>query len=280
MTPKIARLQKRLNLGRPVVVDGMTLVHTKVEGVRVVFCTNMENDPIQRNHRRGRFYEHKELKQLRDVFPEGGTFIDIGANVGNHSLYAAMFLKAGKVVPFEPNPKAFVLLAQNVLLNRVDDIVDFSRLGVGLSDKTEDGFAMQAKTRNLGSAKMLSGKGNIAVHPADDLLDGETPDLIKIDVEGMEMQVLGGLEKTIATHKPKILIEVDNTNEEAFMAWADAAGYDVAETTQRYRLNKNHLLVPRADAKTASSSKTRRKPAEKKPSGKSATVSKKKTETA
>jgi hypothetical protein len=104
---------------------------------------------------------------------------------------------------------------------------------------------MQQKKRNLGSAKMMPGEGDIAVFPADDLLAGETPAMIKIDVEGMELAVLGGLEKTIAAHRPILLVEVDNENEEAFFGWAEGAGYVAQSTVQRYRLNKNHLMVPK-----------------------------------
>jgi len=245
MIEAIERIQKRLRLGRPVLAEAVTLVHTRVDDQKVTFCVDMENDPIQRNHRRGTFYELKELRALKEVFPEGGTFVDIGANVGNHSLYAARFLKAGRVLPFEPNPKAFRLLIENVLLNGVEEIVDISRLGVGLSDRETGGYAMQTKKRNLGSAKMLPGQGEIAVYPGDTLLEGETPAMIKIDVEGMEMDVLAGLEGTVKAHHPILLVEVDNAHEAAFFDWAAAHGYEVRSTVQRYRLNKNHLLVPK-----------------------------------
>ncbi len=248
MTPQVEKILKRLRLGRPVQSVKLELTHARINDQRVIFCTNMENDPIQRNHRRGQFYEARELGKLREIFPEGGTFVDIGANVGNHGLYAALFLRAGKVIPIEPNPRAWRLLVQNVLVNALEDVFDLSRLGVGLSDKAEGGFAMEKRKRNLGGAKMLAGQGGLQVFRGDELLAGEAPAMIKIDVEGMEMGVLAGLEGLIEKHKPVLLVEVDNENEDAFMAWADKAGYDVAETVQRYRLNKNHLLMPRAGA--------------------------------
>ncbi|HGG04978.1 MAG TPA: FkbM family methyltransferase [Aliiroseovarius sp.] len=267
MTPEIERILKRLRLGRPVHSRAIELTHARIEDKRVTFCTDMEHDPIQRNHRRGQFYEAKELNGLKEVFPKGGTFVDIGANVGNHGLFAALFLGAARVIPFEPNPLAYRLLIQNVLVNRLDDVFDLSRLGVGLSDVEEGGFAMEKRTRNLGGAKMLSGKGKLQVFRGDTLLEKETPAMIKIDVEGMEMGVLGGLTKVIATHKPILLVEVDNENEEAFMAWAKSTGYDVAETVQRYRLNKNHLLVPKAATTKKTKAKTKAKPKAKTKSG-------------
>ena len=243
---KVKRIVKRLKTGKPLLAEGVMLSHARVDGQRVTFCTRMENDPIQRNHRRGTFYELKELRDLKDVFPQGGTFVDIGANVGNHTLYAALFLKAGKVIPVEPNPIAYRLLISNVVVNGLEEVVDLTRLGVGLSDQAGEGYAMERKMRNLGSARMLAGKGDIEVHPGDALFEGEAPAMIKIDVEGMEMEALRGLEATIAAHKPVLMVEVDNTNEDAFFTWADGAGYELRSTVQRYRLNKNHLLVPRA----------------------------------
>ncbi len=272
MTPRVKKILKRLRLGRPVQSIRLELTHARINDRKVIFCTNMENDPIQRNHRRGQFYEAKELGKLIEVFPKGGTFVDIGANVGNHGLYAALFLDADKVIPFEPNPKAWRLLVQNVLVNGLEDIFDLSRLGVGLSDTEEGGFAMEKRARNLGGAKMLSGKGKLQVFRGDTLLAEEKPALIKIDVEGMEMGVLGGLSEVIEKHKPILLVEVDNENEEAFMEWADKAGYDLADTVQRYRLNKNHLLLPKAQ-KTAKSK--RKATAKKSPARKSKPKAKK-----
>lgn len=251
MTPEVERINKRLRLGRPVQSHAIELTHAHIQDRSVIFCTDMENDPIQRNHRRGNFYEGKELNRLKEVFPKGGTFIDIGANVGNHSLFAAMFLGAGRIVPIEPNPLAYRLLVQNVLVNGLVGIFDLTKLGVGLSDSEAGGFAMEKRERNLGGAKMLSGKGKLQVFKGDSLLKDETPAMIKIDVESMEMQVLAGLETVITMHKPILLVEVDNENEAEFFKWAKAMKYDVVETIQRYRLNKNHILRPKVQAKGA-----------------------------
>lgn len=223
----------------------LQLVHTQVAGKRVTFCVNMERDPVQRNHRKGTFYELKALAALRNVFPDNGVFVDIGANVGNHSLYAALFLNARRVIPFEPNPRAYDLLIQNVLVNRLETVFDLSNLGVGVSDEPMSGFAMEERDRNLGAARMLPGEGSLSVVKGDEVLSGESPDFIKIDVEGMEMRVLSGLEQTLQRCSPVLLIEVDNTVEDAFFDWADAQGYGLVFTHQRYKTNKNHVIAPK-----------------------------------
>lgn len=245
MTPEVQRIQKRIRLGRPVSSNKTTVTQARYKDQRITFCTDMKHDPIQRNHRKGRFYEQSDLELLKDVFTPGGTFIDIGANVGNHSLFAAMVLGATRVVPFEPNPKAYRLLVQNVLANRLEDTIDLSRLGVGLSNETSGGFKMQSRERNLGAAKIEKEAGGaLQVFVADDLLAEETPEMIKIDVEGMELSVLKGLEATINRTQPTLMVEVDIENEDAFQSWLKDQGYGITSTVQRYKQNRNHIARP------------------------------------
>ncbi|MEZ5912869.1 MAG: FkbM family methyltransferase [Paracoccaceae bacterium] len=66
--------------------------------------------------------------------------------------------------------------------------------------------------------------------------------MIKIDVEGMEMQVLAGFEATLRLHKPVLFVEVDRRNDTAFREWLAGSGYGVAETFSRYRASTNYLL--------------------------------------
>ena len=191
----------------------------------------------------GRPYELGMLQDMHARLAPGDLVLDIGANVGNHTLYAALFLKAAQVIPIEPNPVAYRLLVQNVLVNRLSDVVDLSRLGVGVSDKRAGGYAMEPRRTNLGAAKMLDGAGEIEVWPAAELLDGVAPDLVKIDVEGMEMLVLSGLEPVLAAHRPVVLVEVQLENEAAFFDWLAAQGYGVVATHQRYKENRNQLIA-------------------------------------
>ncbi len=246
---RVRRMLRRLAHGKPVESVGLNLVHTRVMDVPVTFCVNMERDPIQRNHRKGSFYEIKELNALRPIFPRGGVFVDIGANVGNHSLFAAQHLGASRVIPFEPNPLAYDLLVQNVLVNQLSDVIDLNYLGIGLSDTHSGGFAMEDRTRNLGGARMLAGEGELEVYRADAVLHDVTPDMIKIDVEAMEMQVLAGLSGILERCRPVLLVEVDNENDAAFAAWMDDTGYDLVSTHQRYKTNKNHIVADRAVAR-------------------------------
>jgi hypothetical protein len=86
--------------------------------------------------------------------------------------------------------------------------------------------------------------GDLRVIAGDEALAQAKVDFIKIDVEGMEMQVLGGLAQTLARCRPVIFIEVDEANRAAFLAWVDANRYDIAATFRRYPVNENFLLKP------------------------------------
>ena len=230
----------------PVTFPPFEVVHAPEMGLTL--CLNMARDPIQNAWRRGEFFEAAELDMVRHYVKDGPKVIDIGANVGNHALYFATRMSAARVVVIEPNPLALAPLMANVLLNRLDHVIELGLLGVGLSDRSAGGFGMKRHDRNLGATRMFEGKGDLEVHRGDDLLEGEAPDLVKVDVEGMEMKVLSGLEGILDAHRPVILIEVDEANSDGFADWCDRKSYRVAETVRHSRKNCNYLLTPESVA--------------------------------
>ncbi len=235
-------IRKAIRKGRPVVISDIDVAVCEIHGHTFRFASDRIEDPIQRSNRKGMFYEEPELAMIKAHFPQGGTFVDIGSNIGNHSLFVAAFLQPKKIIPFEPNPLAYKLLLANVVLNGLTHVFDLRHIGFGLSDQKAGGFAMSRQARNLGGAKMLSGQGEIETITGDEALANDAPDFLKIDVEGMEMLALRGLQATITRCAPMILIEVDQANYETFDEWAKDQGYDVLDTFQRYPTNKNFLL--------------------------------------
>lgn len=218
----------------------------EIDGRRILFSTPQPDDFIQRHHHLGRFYEAAELAVLKDVFPRGGVYVDIGANIGNHALYVAAFLAPSKVIPFEPNRPAIKILFENIGLNGLFPIFDLSHLGLGLSDAAAADFRMETpQALNLGMTHMVEGGGDILLTTGDAALADEARiDLIKIDIEGMEMRALAGLSATLARTRPRILIEVDHGNRAAFGAWLNAAGYQVERQFDVMAANQNFLLKP------------------------------------
>jgi FkbM family methyltransferase len=220
------------------------VVRARVHDRNVFFSVANPLDAIQKYHFAGSFYEVEELRMISEHFPVGGRFLDIGANVGNHSLYLALFLHASLVVPVEPNPVAAELLVSNLHLNGVENKVDFNWVGVGVSNETRSDLSLQWKPQNLGGAKLIDQQGSIQVVPAASLIEGRSFDLIKIDVEGMEIAVLESLLPELAESRPVLFVEVDNSNAEAFKTLIAAHGYEIADQYRRYRRNENYLIRP------------------------------------
>lgn len=217
-------------------------------GAPVYFTVNNSKDRIHARQTKGRFYEEEELALIADNFPKGGSFCDVGANIGNHSLYMLKFGGAAQVLPMEPNPDALELYLSNMILNGVLDRIALDTLGYGLDEQADDGLAIVNPRNNLGWARVGKpdeGKeGAISVRRGDDLIGARHIDFLKMDVEGMEVRALKGLAETIKRCRPVIFIEVDHGQRAAFDALMDELGYTVKEALPSHRVNQNLLLVP------------------------------------
>jgi len=217
------------------------IVRTVIRGRRVSFFIHNEKDLIQAHHNSGEFYETEELDIIAQWF-EGGCFIDIGTNVGNHTLFASLFLSPERIICIEPNPEAIRILRANIQLNSLRN-VDLSYLGIGLSDRDGVGLLNCPQEDNAGATQIIVGNGPIRVAAGDELFRSAAPSFLKIDVEGMELRVLEGLKNTIETFSPRIFIEIDSYNMGYFDLWCRKNSYAVMDRFKRYNHNENFLLV-------------------------------------
>lgn len=222
----------------------MQQVHAQIEGRDFVFHLNAHGCPIQGRHRVGKFYERADLDKLAAYIKAGAYVIDVGANIGNHAMYFATLMGAARVVAVEPNPTAIEALRANVAANGLEDIIDLEAIGIGLSDRTEGGFGIAERGKNLGAAQIRAGAGEIEVHRGDDIFADDRPDLIKIDVEGMEMKVLSGFDGVIARSRPALFVEVDTDNDAAFHAWCADHRYGVTFQARHQAANVNYFVQP------------------------------------
>lgn len=203
-------------------------------------------DVIQREHLEGKFYEAEELAIIADNMPAGAVFVDVGANVGNHTVYAARILGAAKVVPIECSPEAIALLRRNVVLNALDDVVDRRALGFAIGEEPGSAAMVFPQTNNLGAGRPVRrADGPIAVRSGDTLLQHlDRVDFIKIDIPDGEIAALRSLTRTLARHRPNVFIDVAQANLPALDAFCAEHGYQRIAEYERYRFLINLMLVP------------------------------------
>jgi FkbM family methyltransferase len=164
-------------------------------------------------------YEREALTLLRNYvesnLPEAqeAVALDIGANIGNHSLVLSELFK--DVYAFEPNPITFELLKFNAKF--VSDTKNIVPLNKGLGNK-EETLNFEISPENIGSSCIVSnaeaanGNGryiSIDVERADKIeqLQNAAIALIKIDIEGYEIHALQGAEELIQKNRPVIVFE-------------------------------------------------------------------------
>lgn len=134
----------------------------------------------------------------------GDIFLDVGANVGAFTLLAARLVGAGgKVIAVEPMPETARMLRTTVAVNGVTPIVEVSECALGEQDGSATIFA--GVTSGHSSLRPLNrGQGEktfeIEVRAGAELLGNRAATLIKIDVEGFELQVLNGLREYLEGH--------------------------------------------------------------------------------
>lgn len=153
-------------------------------------------------------YEYR-LLALIERHVRGGTFVDVGANIGNHALYLAGSFD--RVICFEPNPPVVARLRENIALSGASNIVVYA---VGLGE--EDGALPfhHNYAGNAGGGTFLDAdfpvSGTLPIRVGDEVLcDCGRVALLKVDVEGFEPFVFRGLRGTIAKHRPIVIFERD-----------------------------------------------------------------------
>jgi protein O-GlcNAc transferase len=183
------------------------------------FCIDgaAENDRIYRVIRESNsFYEIDLLEYSHHIMksfnPSNSLAIDVGANIGNHSIYFQSFL-ASYIIAVEPNSEILPILKRNLSRN----IKNYTIHEKGLGEFFGKGSIVYppGSENNIGMAKIELSGGNIDIVTLDSLIENWQDingveaiiSLIKVDVEGMELSVLKGAKDTISRHRPHLLLE-------------------------------------------------------------------------
>ena len=161
-------------------------------------------------------YEKQELDFISLIIKKisDPVFLDIGANIGTHSIYFSNFCK--KVYAFEPDGEIKKKLDFNISINKINNIVTVEK-ALSNSNSFREFFSPIGSNKGTGSLNYNHApKNNRKLKKVETVIGDEyinqlrinKIDFIKLDVEGHEIDALSGLEKTINRFMPILLIEI------------------------------------------------------------------------
>ena len=160
------------------------------------------NDTVSKEININGIYEKIEINFLSRILKRNSTVIDIGANIGNHSIAFSKISK--KVYSFEAHPKTFEILRFNC-----KEIKKIKIFNIGISNKKGFLFFKNKQTHNIGGKKLGKiGQIKSKINKLDNIIKiNNDIGLIKIDIEGHEYQALQGMKKILKNNNSIILIE-------------------------------------------------------------------------
>ena len=185
---------------------------------------------------------------------------DVGSHIGILTIFFAKKCGGGRVISFEPNPETYLQLQNNVQLNQVNNV---EILSMGIGDKQE--------IKTLAVRKYYPGSGSMEDDIKSDILrekyktfqvevdtldnciekkDLPKPDLIKIDIEGMEYNALLGMAETLSKYKPLLYIEIHGSNErnkieniQKIVKFIESHDYSIYHVESKQKIDDNNFLM-------------------------------------
>jgi len=164
-------------------------------------------------------WEPHSIQAVADHLSPGATFIDVGAHIGYYSLKAAVIVgPTGHVLSIEPNPQTLPKLRANIEASS-DRMATVWPVACAASESTLQFYA--APESNTGESSLskenASQEGaapkaySVRARPLDGIVKEarlDRVDVIKIDVEGAELEVLKGAARTLDEYRPVLIIEL------------------------------------------------------------------------
>ena len=166
-----------------------------------------------------------EVALFNDLLKKNSNVVEIGANIGMHSIPLSHLASKGKVFCFEPQRVLFQILCANSALNNRTNIFacqvavgsEEKRLEISSTDyeqpwnygafSIDKGFSTE---QNFQGSQWNEEVNIITIDNHPDIQKLESLSLLKIDTEGFEIAVLDGAQKLIGRHKPAIFVENNN----------------------------------------------------------------------
>ncbi|GAA0259772.1 FkbM family methyltransferase [Rhodanobacter caeni] len=220
------------------------------------------NDDIGSQIQAGITYEQPVLEIIASIIksrlcPDAIAF-DVGSNIGNHAIRLSKLFK--RVYSFEPNLSSYYAQLANITANHIGNINVYN---FGLSDKAEIAEMRIPREDNIGTARFSlhnethtldplhdKEQKSISLPPAklvvgdafisESKLANENINFVKVDVEGMELNVLGGLHECLLSQHPVICLEaLSSAFADKIIRYLESLGYthfsSIASTKLRLR---------------------------------------------
>jgi len=175
-------------------------------------------------------YEKHIVNKLKQVFSRNPDliFVDIGAHIGKYTVLAGRYLKRGFVVAFEPCLENFKYLTLNVKLNNINNAKLFQ---LALWNEVKRIKLFIASTSGEHTCKQTFGKFiEVLAMPLDVIIfhmNFQDVDIVKIDVEGAEIEVIEGALNTLRKCKPHLIVEVKLHNLHRMFGYLLKLGYSI-----------------------------------------------------
>lgn len=156
-------------------------------------------------------YSFAEYELFRQVIRPGQTVLDVGANLGAHTLAMAQLVgDRGHVYAFEPQPIVRDVLSMNMLLNQATHVQVYHTALTSQSQKLYMHKLDYTQQNNFGDMSATTQRNAVVVFGTRlDEYELAACDFIKIDVQGAEVEVLLGAQETIRRFRPLLYVEND-----------------------------------------------------------------------
>lgn len=162
-------------------------------------------------------YNREEWLMLKQAIRPGMIVVEAGANMGSHSIDMARACAPGLFYAFEPQQRMFQILCANLALANVTNALAYpDALGEIEGEAVVPNVDYAREGSNFGGLSLASAGSQgwrVRVRTIDDL-DLPACGLIKIDVEGFELQVIRGAARTITKYRPVLYVENDRADKQ------------------------------------------------------------------
>jgi FkbM family methyltransferase len=148
-----------------------------------------------------------EFKVLQTLVQPASHIVDVGANQGLYALPLSHQAKEGRVYAFEPDPKLFATLENNVQRNSAQNVILFNAAAASRPSKLflRLGRFNRGDNRIVHDENASSATIQVDAIPLDDAIADKNIDLLKIDVQGYEAEVLEGAQKLLQANQQLLI---------------------------------------------------------------------------